>query len=203
MAHGSGGRLSRALTEEVFLPAFDNATLRQLDDAALIEAGHARLAFTTDSFVVKPIFFPGGDIGKLAVCGTVNDLSVVGAKPLYLSCGIIIEEGFPLKDLEAITLSIKKSADEAGVEVITGDTKVIEQCQSVKVSEGQSSKNNGSNIYINTTGLGIVENSIELGIDKINVGDKIILSGTLGDHGIAVLSKREGFDFESTIESDC
>jgi len=133
---------------------------------------------------------PGGDIGKLAVCGTVNDLAVAGARPLYISCGMIIEEGFSLKDLEAITLSIKDAAHKAGVEVVTGDTKVIE-------------KSHGNNIYINTAGLGIVENSIELAIDKINAGDKIILSGNLGDHGIAVLSKREGFDFESTIESDC
>ena len=150
----------------------------------------SRLALTTDSYVVKPVFFPGGDIGKLAVCGTVNDLAVAGAMPLYLSCAMIIEEGFPLKDLEAITLSIKDAAHKAGVEVVTGDTKVIE-------------KTKGNNIYINTAGLGIVENSIELGIDKIIVGDKIIMSGTLGDHGIAVLSKREGFDFESQIESDC
>src|SRR3989338_8029294 len=187
MAHGGGGRLARDLIKNLFLRHLDNPKLAPLGDSALFELNGSKLALTTDSFVVKPIFFPGGDIGKLAVCG---------AMPLYISCGMIIEEGFPLKDLETITLSIKEAAHKAGVEVITGDTKVIEQCQSVKVSEGQSSKNNGSNIYINTAGLGIVENSIELGIDKINVGDKIILSGTLGDHGIAVLSKREGFDFE-------
>jgi len=203
IGHGGGGRIARDLIKNLFLKHLDNPKLAPLGDSAVFELNGSKLALTTDSFVVKPVFFPGGDIGKLAVCGTVNDLSVVGARPLYLSCGIIIEEGFSLKDLEAITLSIKKSADEAGVEVVTGDTKVIEQCQSVKVSEGQSSKNNGSNIYINTAGLGIVENGVELGIDKINIGDKIILSGTLGDHGIAVLSKREGFDFESTIESDC
>ena len=190
IGHGGGGRLARDLIKNLFLKHLNNPKLAPLGDSAIFELNGSKLALTTDSFVVKPVFFPGGDIGKLAVCGTVNDLSVVGARPLYLSCGIIIEEGFSLQDLEAITLSIKKYADKAGVEVVTGDTKVIE-------------KTKGENIYINTTGLGIVENSIELGIDKINVGDKIILSGTLGDHGIAVLSKREGFDFESTIESDC
>ena len=190
IGHGGGGRLARDLIKNLFLRHLDNPKLAPLGDSALFELNGSKLALTTDSFVVKPIFFPGGDIGKLAVCGTVNDLAVSGAMPLYISCGMIIEEGFPLKDLETITLSIKEAAHKAGVEVITGDTKVIE-------------KTKGENIYINTTGLGIVENSIELGIDKINVGDKIILSGTLGDHGIAVLSKREGFDFESTIESDC
>ena len=190
IGHGGGGRLARDLIKNLFLKHLDNPKLAPLGDSAVFELNGSKLALTTDSFVVKPIFFPGGDIGKLAVCGTVNDLAVSGAMPLYISCGMIIEEGFPLKDLETITLSIKEAAHKAGVEVITGDTKVIE-------------KTKGENIYINTTGLGIVENSIELGIDKINVGDKIILSGTLGDHGIAVLSKREGFDFESTIESDC
>src|SRR3989338_3915782 len=190
IGHGGGGRLARDLIKDLFVKRFNNPMLAMLGDSAVFELNGSRLALTTDSYVVKPIFFPGGDIGKLAVCGTVNDLSVVGARPLYLSCGIIIEEGFSLKDLEAITLSIKESADKAGVEVITGDTKVIE-------------KATGGNIYINTAGIGIIENSIALGIDKINIGDKIILSGTIGEHGIAVISKREGFDFESTIESDC
>ncbi|OGP31347.1 MAG: hydrogenase expression/formation protein HypE, partial [Deltaproteobacteria bacterium GWB2_42_7] len=190
IGHGGGGRLARDLIKNLFLKHLNNPKLAPLGDSAVFELNGSTIALTTDSFVVKPIFFPGGDIGKLAVCGTVNDLSVVGARPLYLSCGIIIEEGFSLKDLEAITLSIKESADKAGVEVITGDTKVIE-------------KATGGNIYINTAGIGIIENSIALGIDKINIGDKIILSGTIGEHGIAVISKREGFDFESTIESDC
>ena len=190
IGHGGGGRLARDLIKDLFVKRFNNPMLAMLGDSAVFELNGSRLALTTDSYVVRPIFFPGGDIGKLAVCGTVNDLSVVGARPLYLSCGIIIEEGFSLKDLEAITLSIKESADKAGVEVITGDTKVIE-------------KATGGNIYINTAGIGIIENSIALGIDKINIGDKIILSGTIGEHGIAVISKREGFDFESTIESDC
>lgn len=197
IGHGGGGRLARDLIKNLFAKHLNNPILAPLGDSAVFELNGSRLALTTDSYVVKPVFFPGGDIGKLAVCGTVNDLAVAGAMPLYLSCAVIIEEGFPLKDLEAITLSIKDAAHKAGVEVITGDTKVIEKCQSVRESESQS------NIYINTAGLGIVENSIELGIDKIIVGDKIILSGTLGDHGIAVLSKREGFDFESQIESDC
>lgn len=190
IGHGGGGRLARDLIKNLFLKHLNNPKLALLGDSAVFEINGSRLAMTTDSYVVKPIFFPGGDIGKLAVCGTVNDLAVAGARPLYISCGMIIEEGFSLKDLEAITLSIKDAARKAGVEVVAGDTKVIEKSQ-------------GNNIYINTTGLGIVENSIELGIDRINAGDKIILSGTLGDHGIAVLSKREGFDFESTIESDC
>ena len=190
IGHGGGGRLARDLIKNLFLRHLDNTKLAQLGDSAVFEINGSRLAMTTDSYVVKPVFFPGGDIGKLAVCGTVNDLAVAGARPLYISCGMIIEEGFSLKDLETITLSIKDAARKAGVEVVTGDTKVIE-------------KSPGNNIYINTTGLGIIENNIELGIDKINSGDKIILSGTLGDHGIAVLSKREGFDFESTIESDC
>src|SRR3989337_3480216 len=167
IGHGGGGRLARDLIKNLFLKHLDNPKLAPLGDSAVFELNGSKLALTTDSFVVRPVFFPGGDIGKLAVCGTVNDLSVVGATPLYLSCGLIIEEGFSLLALEAIQLSIKEAADKAGVEVVTGDTKVIEKTQ-------------GENIYINTTGLGIVENSIELGIDKINVGDKIILSGTLG-----------------------
>ncbi|MBI3753404.1 MAG: hydrogenase expression/formation protein HypE [Deltaproteobacteria bacterium] len=203
IGHGGGGRLARDLIRNVFLKHLNNPKLAQLGDSAIFELNGSRLALTTDSYVVRPIFFPGGDIGKLAVCGTVNDLAVAGARPLYLSCAMVIEEGFSLKDLETITLSIKNAALKAGVEVITGDTKVIEKGQRVKESESQSNKSEGSNIYINTAGIGIVENGIELGMDKISVGDKIILSGAIGEHGIAVLSKREGFDFESTIESDC
>lgn len=197
ISHGGGGRLARDLIRNVFLKHLNNPKLAQLGDSAIFELNGSRLALTTDSYVVRPIFFPGGDIGKLAVCGTVNDLAVAGARPLYLSCAMVIEEGFSLKDLEAVTLSIKNAACKAGVEVVTGDTKVIEKHQNVRGSEGQS------NIYINTAGVGVVENGIELGIGKISIGDKIILSGNIGDHGIAVLSKREGFDFESTIESDC
>lgn len=196
IGHGGGGRLARDLIKNLFLKHLDNPKLAPLGDSAVFELNGSKLALTTDSFVVKPIFFPGGDIGKLSVCGTINDLSVVGARPLYLSCAVIIEEGFSLKDLESITLSIKKSADNAGVEVVTGDTKVVERGLGPGV-KGQS------NIYINTSGVGIIENGIELGIKKINTGDKIVLSGTIGEHGIAVISKREGFDFESTIESDC
>lgn len=206
IGHGGGGRLARDLIKDLFVKRFNNPTLALLGDSAVFELNGSRLALTTDSYVVRPIFFPGGDIGKLAVCGTVNDLSVVGARPLYLSCGIIIEEGFSLKDLESITLSIKESADKADVEVVTGDTKVIEKCQNIKGPAPAGSKQGSesqSNIYINTAGIGIVENGVDLGINKIKVGDKIILSGTIGDHGIAVLSKREGFDFESAIESDC
>ncbi|MBI3397750.1 MAG: hydrogenase expression/formation protein HypE [Deltaproteobacteria bacterium] len=193
IGHGGGGRLARDLIKSVFLKHLSNPILAPLGDSAVFELNGSKLALTTDSYVVRPIFSPGTDIGKLAVCGTINDLSVVGAKPLYLSCALIIEEGFSLKDLEVVALSIKETAKKAGVEVITGDTKVIER------SPGESQ----SNIYINTAGLGIVENGIDLGIGKITVCDKIILSGTMGDHGIAVLSKRDGFDFEATIESDC
>lgn len=215
IGHGGGGRLARDLIKNLFVKRFNNPMLALLGDSAVFELNGSRLALTTDSYVVRPIFFPGGNIGKLAVCGTVNDLSVVGARPLYLSCGIIIEEGFSLKDLESITLSIKESADKADVEVVTGDTKVIEKCQNIKgpataglpsnssIGGSKQGPESQSNIYINTAGLGVVEKEIDLGINKINVGDKIILSGTIGDHGIAVLSKREGFDFESAIESDC
>lgn len=206
IGHGGGGKLARDLIKSLFLKNFNNPKLAPLNDSAIFELNGSRIALTTDSFVVKPIFFPGGDIGKLAVCGTVNDLAVVGARPLYLSCGIIIEEGFSLKDMETIAASIKETSKKAGVEVITGDTKVIEKCQGVREPAPTGSKQGSesqSNIYINTAGVGIIANGVDLGIDKINAGDKIILSGAIGEHGIAVLSKREGFDFESTIESDC
>lgn len=190
IGHGSGGKLTRDLIKGLFLKNFDNPLLSPLSDSAVFDLNGFKAAMTTDSYVVKPVFFPGGDIGKLAVCGTINDLAVVGAKPIYLTLGMIIEEGFPYKDLEKITQSIKETTEDVGIKVITGDTKVTE-------------KGKTDGIYINTTGIGIIDNNIELGIDKISVGDKIILSGSIGDHGISVLSKREGFNFESTIESDC
>ncbi|HBO83962.1 MAG: hydrogenase expression/formation protein HypE [Deltaproteobacteria bacterium GWC2_42_11] len=190
LGYGSGGRLTRDLIKDLFLKNFDNPLLSKLSDSAVFDLHGEKVAVTTDSYVINPIFFPGGDIGKLSVCGTVNDLAVVGAAPLYITLGMIIEEGFPYKDLENITASIKNAAEGIGIKVITGDTKVTE-------------KGKTDGIYINTTGIGVVDTDIKLGMDKIEKGDKIILSGNIGDHGIAVLSKREGFKFESDIESDC
>jgi hydrogenase expression/formation protein HypE len=189
LAHGSGGRLSRELIEKKFLPIFANPFLGKLDDSAVFHAC-GRLAFTTDSYVVNPIFFPGGDIGKLAVCGTVNDLAMSGARPLYLSLSVIIEEGLPLKELEQITWSIKKAADEAEVTIITGDTKVV--------NRGQADK-----LFITTSGIGIVPPGIDISGSNAKVGDKILLSGTIGDHGIAIMSQREGFQFSMSLLSDC
>ncbi|PIX27393.1 MAG: hydrogenase expression/formation protein HypE [Chloroflexi bacterium CG_4_8_14_3_um_filter_45_15] len=189
LAHGSGGKLSHDLVEKKFLPFLANPVLNKLDDSAIFEAsGH--LAFTTDSYVVNPIFFPGGDIGKLAVCGTVNDLAMSGAKPLYLSLSAIIEEGFPLGELEQIMQSIKATTEEAEVKIITGDTKVV--------NRGQADK-----IFINTSGIGIIPPGIDIAGANAKTGDKVILSGTIGDHGIAIMSQREGLKFSISIGSDC
>ena len=189
LAHGSGGKLSHDLVERKFLPFLANPILNRLDDSAIFEAsGH--LAFTTDSYVVNPIFFPGGDIGKLAVCGTVNDLAMNGAKPLYLSLSAIIEEGFPLGELEQIMHSIKATTEEAEVRIITGDTKVV--------NRGQADK-----IFINTSGIGMIPPGIDISGANAKTGDKVILSGTIGDHGIAIMSQREGLKFSIPIESDC
>ncbi len=190
LGHGSGGKLSHDLIEKHFLPYLRNDLLEELDDSAVFDLNGKLFAFTTDSYVVDPIFFPGGDIGKLAVCGTVNDLAMSGATPIYLSCGFIIEEGFPFVDLEKILDSIKKTAEEADVKVITGDTKVV-------------SKKSVDKIFINTSGIGIIDNGIRISGNKAAVGDKIILSGYVGEHGIAVMSKRHGLTFETNIESDC
>ena len=189
LAHGSGGKLSHDLVEKGFLPAFDNPLLSKLDDSAIFEA-EGRLAFTTDSYIVTPIFFPGGDIGKLAVCGTVNDLAMSGAVPLYLSVSFIIEEGFPLSDLRRIVSSIQQAADEAGAKVITGDTKVV--------NRGSVDK-----LFINTAGVGLVPEGVDISGSNARVGDKVILSGPIGDHGIAVMSEREGLRFASPVKSDC
>ena len=189
LAHGSGGKLSHDLVEKKFLPFLANPVLNKLDDSAIFEAsGH--LAFTTDSYVVNPIFFPGGDIGKLAVCGTVNDLAMSGATPLYLSLSAIIEEGFPLGELEQIMQSIKATTEEAEVKIITGDTKVV--------NRGQADK-----IFINTSGIGIIPPGIDIAGANAKTGDKVILSGTIGDHGIAIMSQREGLKFSISIGSDC
>jgi len=189
LAHGSGGKLAHELVEKGFLKAFANPLLAKLDDSAVVDFS-GRLAFTTDSYVVSPIFFPGGDIGKLAVCGTVNDLAMSGAKPLYLSLAFIIEEGLPQDELNKIVDSVQQATQEAGAEIITGDTKVI--------NRGSADK-----LFINTAGVGIIPEGIDISGSKASPGDKVILSGTIGDHGIAVLSQREGLSFSTQLESDC
>lgn len=190
LAYGSGGKLSHQLVNELFLPIFNNPILNQLDDRAAIQIQGGNLSFSTDSFVVNPIFFPGGDIGKLAVCGTVNDVAMGGGKPLYLSAGFIIEEGFPVKDLQAIAASMQKAAEEAGVTIVTGDTKVVDR--------GAVDK-----IFISTSGIGVIEKGINVSGSNARSGDKIILSGTLGDHGAAVMIKRQDLKFKADIKSDC
>jgi hydrogenase expression/formation protein HypE len=189
LGHGSGGRLSADLMRSVFLPAFANPVLSRLDDQAIITVKGARLAFTTDSFVVKPLFFPGGDIGSLAVHGTVNDLAMGGAKPLFLSVAFIIEEGLSITVLRRVVESLRAAAQKAGVEIVTGDTKVVEQgC--------------GDELFINTTGIGLVPDHLELSANHARPGDKVLLSGSIGEHGIAILAQREGLEFECPVESD-
>ena len=189
LGHGSGGQLSANLLRDVFLPLFSNPMLDRLDDQAVVEIGGSRLAFTTDSFVVKPLFFPGGDIGSLAVHGTVNDLAMGGATPLYLSAGFIVEEGFPVEDLRRIAASMSQAAAAAGVSIVTGDTKVVE-------------RGKGDGVFINTTGIGLVAPDVCLSASQARPGDVVILSGYIGDHGTAILASREGLEFETTIESD-
>lgn len=190
LAHGSGGKLTQQLIRDVFFPCFNNQFLAPLDDSAVVNIDGIRVAFTTDSYVVKPIFFPGGDIGKLSVSGTINDLAVMGARPAFISCSLIIEEGFSLSDLKRIVSSIQHTAKETGVNIVTGDTKVVE-------------KRGADSIFINTSGIGIVPAEVNLGIDRIRVGDKIIVNGTVGDHSVAILSQREELGFEVSLESDC
>jgi hydrogenase expression/formation protein HypE len=189
LAHGSGGKLSHELVEKSFVKALANPLLAKLNDSAVFDFS-GRLAFTTDSYVVSPIFFPGGDIGKLAVCGTVNDLAMSGACPLYLSLSFIIEEGLPQSDLNQIVNSIQKAAREARVEVVTGDTKVVH-------------KGSADKLFVNTAGVGVIPEGVDISGDKARPGDRVILSGTIGDHGIAVLSQREGLSFSTRLESDC
>lgn len=189
LAHGSGGRLSHDLIRKTLLKRIANPVLNRLDDSAVVEL-HGRVAFTTDSYVVSPIFFPGGDIGKLAVCGTVNDLSMSGAVPVYLALALILEEGFPLTDLEAILQSVETASQEAGVSIVTGDTKVV-------------NKGSADGIFITTSGVGLVPERTDISGANCRPGDRILLSGTLGDHGIALLSRREGIRFETSLESDC
>ncbi len=189
LGHGSGGKLSAALIRDVFLPAFQSPILGRLDDQAIVDVNGQRLAMTTDSFVVKPLFFPGGDIGSLAVYGTVNDLAMGGAIPLFLSVAFIIEEGFALEELRRVVDSMQQAAANAGVQIVTGDTKVVE-------------KGKGDGLFINTTGIGVVPEGVELSADRARPGDKVILSGSIGDHGIAILAQREGLEFETQIVSD-
>ena len=189
LAHGSGGKLAHDLVEKSFVKAFANPLLAKMDDSAVFELG-GRLAFTTDSYVVSPIFFPGGDIGKLAVCGTVNDLAMSGAKPLYLSLSFIIEEGLARSELNRIIDSTQKAAEEGGVKIITGDTKVVDR--------GSADK-----LFINSAGIGIVPEGVDISGGNARPGDRVIVSGTIGDHGIAVVSQREGLSFSTQLESDC
>jgi len=190
LAHGSGGKLSHDLIREVFLPAFDNKFLRELTDSAIFNREGSRWAFTTDSYVIRPLFFPGGDIGKLAVSGTINDLAVMGAKPIFLSCSLIIEEGLSLSVLKRIISSMGKTADDAGVEIITGDTKVVEH-------------GSADELFINTSGIGLLSAKSKNPSPRIKAGDKIIINGSIGDHSIATLSGREEFDFRTQVKSDC
>jgi hydrogenase expression/formation protein HypE len=189
LGHGSGGKLSAELIRDIFLPSLSNPVLARLDDQAIVRIGCERLAFTTDSFVVKPLFFPGGDIGSLAVHGTVNDLAMGGATPLFLGAAFIIEEGFPMDELRRIADSMHRAASAARVEVVTGDTKVVE-------------KGKGDGLFITTTGIGIVPEGVDLSADRARPGDKVLLSGSIGEHGIAILAQREGLEFETTVKSD-
>jgi len=189
LAHGSGGKLAHELIEKVLLKPLSNPLLDRLDDSAVVPFS-GRLAFTTDSYVVNPIFFPGGDIGRLAVCGTVNDLSMVGATPLFLSLAFIIEEGLLVDELERVLVSVQAAASEAQIQIITGDTKVV-------------NRGSADRLFVNTAGVGRVPECTDISGSNAKPGDKVILSGTIGDHGIAVLSQREGIGFSTRLESDC
>ncbi len=189
MSHGSGGRAMAQLIEELFGRAFDNEFLRQGNDGALLPQAHGRLVMATDAHVVSPLFFPGGDIGCLSVHGTINDVAVMGAKPLYLSASFVLEEGFPLADLQRIVESMAAAAREAGVPVVTGDTKVVEQ-------------GNADGVFITTTGVGVVREGVDLAGSNARPGDVILVSGSMGDHGMAIMSRRENLAFDVPIESD-
>lgn len=190
MGHGSGGKMSHDLITRLFLPPFDNPALRAGDDAGVVSVeGGARLSISTDSHVVSPLFFPGGDIGRLAVCGTVNDVAMMGAKPLYLTAGFILEEGLELSVLERVTASMQSAAAEAGVAIVAGDTKVVQ-------------KGKADGLYINTTGVGLVKPGLQIGGAQARPGDVVLVSGALGDHGIAVLSARGELGFEADVRSD-
>jgi hydrogenase expression/formation protein HypE len=192
LAHGGGGRLTHQLIEKIFIPAFGNPMLEQRHDGAVVPINGARVAFTTDSFVVRPLIFPGGNIGDLAINGTVNDLAMCGARPLYLSAGFILEEGLEMETLRTVVNAMQKAAASANVKLVTGDTKVVD-------------KGKGDGIFLNTSGIGIIEANVatEIGPATVQPGDVVIISGDLGRHGIAILSVREGLEFESPILSDC
>lgn len=189
LAHGAGGKMTQQLIQNMFLPRFKNQLLNPLHDGAMFSLNGARFAFSTDSFVVKPIFFPGGDIGELAVNGTVNDLAMCGARPLYLSSAFILEEGFPMAELSRVIQSMQRAAEIAGVNLVTGDTKVVD-------------RGKGDKIFINTSGLGLIDANVNIHPGRAEVGDKIIINGPIAAHGIAILSVREGLEFESEICSD-
>jgi hydrogenase expression/formation protein HypE len=189
MTHGSGGRAMAQLVEELFVAAFDNEWLRQMNDQATLAMPAGRMVIATDSHVVSPLFFPGGDIGCLSVHGTINDVAMSGGRPLCLSAGFILEEGLPLSDLQRIVQSMAHAAREAGVPIVTGDTKVVEQGK-------------GDGVFITTTGVGVVPDGIEISGDRARPGDKVLLSGTIGDHGIAIMAQREGLAFDTQVQSD-
>jgi hydrogenase expression/formation protein HypE len=189
LAHGGGGRLTHMLIERMFAPAFGNPTLNVLHDGAILSVESGRLAFTTDSFVVSPLFFPGGDIGSLAIYGTVNDLAMCGARPLALSCGFILEEGLPMQDLWRIVQSMKQAAEMVGVPVVTGDTKVVD-------------RGKGDGIFINTTGIGVVPRGVNVSPTRAQPGDVVLINGEIAMHGIAIMSVREGLEFETALQSD-
>lgn len=192
MAHGGGGRLMRNLIEGLFLPAFaaDKTSRRPPHDSAVLTLPEGRIAMTTDTFVVSPLFFPGGDIGKLAICGTVNDLAMAGARPMYLSAGFILEEGLPMETLRRIVESMCRTARQAGVQIVTGDTKVVD-------------RGKADGVFINTAGVGVLPAGIDISPDRVVPGDVVLVSGDLGRHGIAIMSVREGLAFDGALESDC
>ncbi len=189
LGHGSGGRMSAELMEEIFLPAFRNAALEERNDQATVRVPEGRIALSTDSFVVKPLFFPGGNIGELAVYGTVNDLAVGGAIPRFLTAGFILEEGLPMETLRSIVAAMAAAAERCGVSIVTGDTKVVE-------------KGSGDQIFVTTTGVGVVPETVQLSAGGVQVGDRVVLSGSLGDHGITILAQREGMELEGDLQSD-
>ena len=190
LAHGGGGRLTQQLIERLFLPAFSNAAIDARHDGARLEVGSGVLAFTTDSYVVRPLFFPGGDIGTLAVNGTVNDLAMCGARPRFLSAGFILEEGLAMETLERVVASMQAAAAAADVRLVTGDTKVVD-------------RGRGDGVYVNTAGIGVIEHDQVVAPSSVRDGDVLLISGDIGRHGMAVMATREGLEFESAIESDC
>ncbi len=190
MAHGGGGRMMQQLIDTIIQPIFDNDILNQKHDSAVININQSKLALTTDSYVINPLFFSGGNIGKLAICGTLNDLAMSGAKPLYITCSLIIEEGFLITNLQRILESMQEIAQQAGVKIVTGDTKVVE-------------KGKGDGLYINTAGVGIIADNIEVNPNKIQVGDHIIINSDIARHGMTIMLEREGIEFENDLKSDC